>query len=239
MMNEMRNWARRYGTLLVLLHIALFPAAAQTESNLSLASYHCQRGEFTIGLPTNWEKEEQDAGQGAWMLAAGSPNEAPSDFFSENINVVVIPADTSSPKDANTRGINMLKRNISQFELLDQGLSRMGANDVAWFIHTSNYQGHTLKVLKVTIINGKTMYLVTCTALLDTFDRYRTVFDQIVSSITFDRPEVGTPNSQGTELPTGGRAASNPYDAAGKLGALIGGLFGAYFLVRSFMKKKK
>lgn len=33
-------------------------------------------------------------------------------------------------------------------------------------------------------------------------------------------------------------ARTDPYDAAGKVGALIGGIVGAFFLVRSFRKKK-
>lgn len=32
---------------------------------------------------------------------------------------------------------------------------------------------------------------------------------------------------------------TDPYDAAGKVGALIGGILGAFFLVRSFRKKNR
>jgi hypothetical protein len=234
MMNGIQNCVKRCGTLIVFVLISLLPVSAQTEGNLTLVNYYCQRGEFTIGLPENWEKEEQDVGQGIWMLLVSSPNEPPNDFFSENINVVIVPADTSSLRDANAKGINMLKQNTIQFQLLDQGLSKMGVNDVAWFIHTNNYQGHTIKVLKVTIINRNKMYLVTCTALPITFDHYRPVFDQIVSSIKFDEPKAGTSMPPGNSPPTG-----NPSDVAYKLGALTGGLLGAFFLVRSFLKKKK
>jgi formylglycine-generating enzyme required for sulfatase activity len=212
--------------------------AAQTDNKLNLVNYHYKNGEFTIGLPENWKKEEQEFNQGIRMLLALSPDESPDDIFSENINVVTVPADTSNLKEANTRGINTLKQNTTNFQLLDQGLSKMGINDVAWFIHTFDYEGYTLKVLKVTIINGSKMYLVTCTALASTFDRYRPFFDQIISSIKFDELKAGTSmpvgNQESADAPT-----VDAVNGAGMLGALIGGIVGTYVLITSFIKKKK
>ena len=173
-------------------------------------------------------------GQGVWGVIAQSPEEGTSDFFSENINIVIVPADTTDLSEANGRGIELLKRNMAQFTLLDQAVGKIGPHSASWFIHTFSYEGHTLKVLKYTLINGSKMYLLTCTALPETFDRYRPVFESIVASIVFDEP--ATPRTSST---TPAHSDGNGVNVAGKLGAVIGAIVGFYALLRAFRKKKR
>lgn len=193
-----------------------------------LTPSHCRRGEFTIGLPPGWVTEEEDSGQGLWVFVASSPEESPTDPFLENINVIVVAADTSSLQDANAKAISLFKQHVAQFQLLDQGLSRMGSNEAAWFTYTADHQGSTVKVLKVTILSGEAMFMVTCTAYPETFDRYQPVFERIVSSITFDRPAGGAAAAQ-----PGGSAVG----IAGKLGSLVGAVLGLYLFVRLLARK--
>lgn len=150
--------------------------------------YHSEHGRFSVSLPSAWEKQEQDLGQGIWIVKALSPEEGSSDFFSENVNIIVVPADTTDLSEANSRGIEMLKRNLVRFNLLDQAVGKIGQHSASWNVHTYLSEGYTLKVIKYTIINDRKMYIVTGTALPETFERFRPVFKSIVASIAFDKP---------------------------------------------------
>lgn len=198
----------------------------------SYSSYHNIRGRYSISLPTSWEKQEQDMGQGIWIFSITSPAEDSADFFFENINIIVVPADTTDLGQANSRGIDYLKRNMTQFNLIDQGIGNIGQHPASWFVHTYSYEGHTLKALKYTLINGSDAYVVTCTALPESFARFQPVFERIVASITFDVPYA----SHSMQRKSQSRA--DGFDVAYKLGALIGGIVGLYALFKAFKKKK-
>jgi len=222
----------RFVPFLVLVIAVLNPPEhAMGQEAVSL--YHSERGRFSLSIPPAWEKQEQDMGQGVWGLIAQSPDEATSDFFSENINIVIVPADTTDLSEANRRGIEILKRNMAQFTLLDQAVGKIGPHSASWFIHTFSYEGHTLKLLQYTLINGNKMYIATCTALPETFDRYRPVFENIVASIAFDEP--ATPRASPT---TPVRSDGNSFNVASKLGAVIGAIVGFYALFRALRRKK-
>lgn len=215
------------------LVIAVLNSPEHAMGQEAISLYHSERGQFSVSLPSAWEKQEQDMGQGVWGVIVQSPEEGTSDFFSENINIAIVPADTTDLSEANRRGIEVLKRNMAQFTLLDQAVGKIGPHSASWFIHTFSYEGHTLKVLKYTLINGSKMYLVTCTALPETFDRYRPVFESIVASIAFD--ESATPRTSPTSP---ARSDGNSFNLAGKLGAVIGALIGFYALFRALRRKK-
>ena len=210
----------------------------QIESNVNLVDYYCQNGKYTIGLPVDWVKEEQEFSQGLRMLSALSPNESSSDPFTENINVIVVPEETKDLNIALEKSIRLGHENMPRFQLLDKGFSSMGENKVAWHIHSHDYEGKPINALKALMINQNKTCLVTCTALPDTFDTYRPVFNQIISSIRFDKLKAETSVPNRRTAPTG-TPPTDTVGIAGKLGALIGGLVGMICFISLFMKKKK
>jgi hypothetical protein len=170
--------------------------------------YHSERGRFSISLPSAWEKQEQEMGRGVWGHLAQSPEESSSDSFSENVNILIVPADTTDLSEANFLGIGVLKRNMTQFTLLDQAVGKIGQHSGSWFVHTFSYEGHTLKAIKYAFINGREMYIVIGTALRETFERFRPVFESIVVSIAVDEP--ATPRAS-PAMPTIGTLAGRNY----------------------------
>lgn len=151
-------------------------------------TYHSTHGKYSVKVPENWEMQEQEIGQGVRGLEMQSPADGTADSFLENVNIIVIPAETTDLRLANTRMIQTLKQNLAEFIILDQGVGHIGQHLAAWFVHTFIYQGHTLKGLKCMLINGTEMYLVTCTALPSTFSKFKPIFWSLVASITFDEP---------------------------------------------------
>jgi hypothetical protein len=152
----------------------------------SLSVYHSQRGYLSISVPTSWTMDEFDGGKGVWVVTAFSPKESISDIFSENVNIAIFSADTKDLSEANKRTIDLYKQNFSQFTLLETKVDTIGPHPAAWFVHTFSYQGQTGKSIKYTLIKGNLMYVVTCTALPETFIKFRSIFDKIVSNIVLD-----------------------------------------------------
>ncbi len=196
--------------------------------------YHTERGRFSISVPSAWQMQEQDMGQGIWGVFAQSQEESSSDPFFENVNIMVVPADTANLSEANSRGIDVLKKNMTQFVLLDQAVGKIGQHETAWIVHTFLYEGHTLKVIKFTLLNGPKGYLITCTALPETFEKFRPIFDSIVASIAFDEP--ATPRT--SPATTQARSDGNSFNVASKLGGVIGAIVGFYALFRALRRKK-
>lgn len=218
--------------LFAVLAVALLnctPNGASQET----PSYHSERGGFAVSLPADWERNEEEMGQDVWGVVALSPEEGANDFFSENVNIVPVPADTNDLSEANRRGIDVLKQNTEQFTLLDQAVGKIGKHPASWFVYTCSYEGHTLRVVKYTLIHGSKMYLVTGTALPETFDQSRPVFEKIVASMVFDEPATPGPSPDAPPSSKG-----NAGNVAGRLGAAIGAIVGFYALFRACTRKK-
>lgn len=166
------------------------PSLVAEASKEHETTYHSTSGKFSVKVPENWEKQEQEIGPGVWGLEVQSPADGTADSFFENVNIIVAPADTTDLRQVNTGMIQMLKQNLAEFILLDQGVGQVGQHLAAWFVHTFSYQGNTLKVLKCMLINGKEIYIVTCTALPRTFAKFRPIFERLIASIAFDEQAI-------------------------------------------------
>jgi hypothetical protein len=175
--------------LLMVLMIAVLDYPQRALGLEADLVYYSEHGGFYFWLPLTWVTREQDMGQGVWGVFAQSPKEGSSDAFSENVNVMVVPADTTNLSEANRRGIEVAKRSLRQFTILDQAVGKVGPYSASWFVGSYSYEGNTIKQIKYTLINGSRMYLVTGTALSETFGQSRPVFERIVASIKFsDEP---------------------------------------------------
>ncbi|GEM_PF-1597501 len=211
---------------------------APVKTGLAWVRHHPRNLDFTIDLPGKWQIGEKDSGEGGPAFFALSPTELLMDAYSENVSVTVAPADGSSLDDLNARSIRTTRQNATEFQLLDQGLSRMGANDAAWYTYTHRLQGVVLKVVRVGTINAERLYVITCTALPLTFDQYQPLFERIAASIAFDEPEAEMTTPIRSEHPTDGRSV-DAIEIATILGVLAGGLLGAFVLWRSLIRRDK
>lgn len=141
---------KRFAAFLALVITVLnSPEYAMGQEAVSV--YHSERGQFSVSIPSAWERQEQDMGQGDWVVIAQSPAEGTSDFFSENINILIVPVYTTDLSEANRRGIEALRK-MAEFTPLDQVVGKIGPHSASWFIHTFSYEGHALKVLKYTMM---------------------------------------------------------------------------------------
>ena len=223
---------------LLVLAIAVLACAEHAVGQETVSQYHSERERFSVSLPSTWEKQEQDMGQGVWGVFLLSPKEGTSDIFLENITIIVFPADTSDLSEANSRAIQSTKQSMAQFALLNQTVGEIGPHSASWFTHTASFEGHTMKALKYTLINGSTMYGVSCTALAETFDHYRPAFESIVASIAFDEPTAprSSPSTDQSSAPTDSPHAANVGRA---VGTVIGVIVVLYILLRRFRKMEK
>jgi hypothetical protein len=214
----------------IMLSAAGYAPAPQETNKAELVDFQYSRWGLKIGFPKDWTtKEEMEPTTGLWTLMATSPPNG--DDFAENVNVVVVPAGTTDLKEQSRRGIAVLKQRMPGFSLIEEGYSRLGENDVAWFTNTHEYQGHTLKATAYSILHGKELFIITCTTLPDTYDRYAPAFKDIVSSVRFDSP--GGPAPQ----PLGGDSKREGHSVV-EIAFFVGGLAVLYEFIKAFVKKK-
>ncbi|MDP8257692.1 MAG: hypothetical protein P9M14_18250 [Candidatus Alcyoniella australis] len=223
--------------LFISLLAPVFSVFALTESEF--VSFHSVRGGFTIEFPKSWESEEYKIANGANLFSVTSPSEPLNDLFLENVNIVMVPGiESNNLGNARANSIRLLEQKTSKFHLLEQGMSKFGLNDASWFVHTNEFQGETVQVLKLIMLIGDRTYFVTCTAIPDTFERFRPVFDRIISSIKFDTLRKNMTIPVETEVVSQSDETRSMFETAGKWGAIAGFLMGFYFLVKNFIKKE-
>jgi len=172
--------------MIVVLTVVLHNCLQSAFSQDSVFVYHCERGQFTISLPTGWTKQEQDLGESG-LFVTGSPKESDKDLYREGINIISSPSIETDLSKVNSEGIEGMKK-LALFSLVDQGIGKMGQNSTAWFIFTFSdlKQTEKYKFIKYYLIHGGKMNIVTCSALPETFKHYLPYFKSIIGSIVFD-----------------------------------------------------
>lgn len=141
--------------------------------------------DFDILFPAGWEVLE--GFQGAAILGR-SPQEDPQDAFLENLNVVIEKVDRNVGIDEYfAASLNNMQASLNNFRKLEEGTARVAGQPTRTLIYTHESGQVTMKVLAYLFIRNGRAYVVTGTALPDTFEDYLETFQEVTHSITFPR----------------------------------------------------
>jgi hypothetical protein len=137
---------------------------------------------FSIMLPRIWFKEE---GQYNTVIMATAPREGPGDKFQENINVVVTDLPRSIPLETffELNKVETLKAIPGEEFNITEGEVTIGRFRGKSLSFNSRIQGITIRTLSVIWMNGKRVYVVSCSAEHSQFPKYEPIFTKAIHSM--------------------------------------------------------
>ena len=136
---------------------------------------------YYITAPEGWTQVDSMV-EGRKHTKIGSPSDGPGDKFKENMNVnteAAVGYDTKSYSDAN---IATIRKEIPGVEVEDLGQTMLGDNQAECYTYTFDYSGIQLKDIAWYIAKNDVGYVITCTALKTTFDKFEPQFKACAST---------------------------------------------------------
>lgn len=172
----------------VLVTSMVLAAAAWAGCSSSAPSepgrYVSTKDKYSIVYPEGWELKEGMMGTSSIAL---SPQEGETDTFRENINVVVerLPTAMSLDRyhDANVTELKRILGEDAEIDVADVELGDVNARRLDYSMTMGQLRTRALAFLAV---SGKRGYVITCSALPDTLDRYRGTFEEAAETFRFE-----------------------------------------------------
>ena len=133
----------------------------------------------TFRRPENWIKKDV-AGTRFFFMR---PREEPGQKFMENINLIVDPPDDLSLDEFAGVSRTKLAQQLADYHELKCDYVNYGKRAFFRIFYTFTYSNRKMhNVYSVTMVDGKA-YCFTCSALDNTWDRFRPVFENMLKSI--------------------------------------------------------
>jgi hypothetical protein len=174
----------KYKTLLILIilfNVVLLSSCARKEKG----RFYSDEYGFSIVFPKYWELQQQEMGA---VVIALSPEEGSRDDFRENIAITVEDvADDATLEKYFELSQKNLKSYSKDYKLLYKNTTWLSRKPAMILGFTYTMSGLKLKVLQYYCLNNKKAYVITCTALPHTFDRYEEKFLKIIRSFRFEK----------------------------------------------------
>lgn len=143
-------------------------------------------GTYSISAPDGWKKKDTLVA-GVKRTSITSPDDGSNDRFKENVNV-----NTEEAKDYDLKAYAEANRAnmVNQFtgmEFLSEGETTIGDMPSKWYIYSFDYSGYQLKNTAYFFVYNDRGYVITCTALKTTFDRFQSDFKTCVNSFKINK----------------------------------------------------
>lgn len=138
-------------------------------------------GTFSITAPDGWSKKDTII-SGAKLTTISSPDDGNGDKFKENVNVVTESAKGYDLKAYVTSNRTSMSGQIASIQFLSDIEGTVGSEPAEVLLYSFNYSGYDLKNTAYFIVKNDIGYVITCTALKTTFDRFQKDFKTIVDS---------------------------------------------------------
>lgn len=134
---------------------------------------------FSVTVPQGWRK-----GEDATFVRLQSPVESAEDYpATVNILVEAIPLHIRTNEDYLENGMEMMRSAFDDFRVLGSNPDAICERPAIASIFTMKDKGRDLKILSYAFLAGGNGHIITCSAALDDFDRYRELFAGIAKSV--------------------------------------------------------
>ena len=146
----------------------------------SLRTFTSYAENFSIGLPSSWEKKEKYMGT---TVIALSPVENSSDTFRENVSVVTekLPVSMSNEKYLEL-SLQNIRKMLTDFNMISQGNAVLSGKQGKWIKYTHRMGQIKILTLQFFALTSDRAYVITCTTAPNTFDQYKGQFRKIIES---------------------------------------------------------
>jgi len=166
---------------IILLNLVLLISCSRKEKG----RYYSDEYGFSIVFPKYWEIQQKEMGTAVIAL---SPEEGSKDDFRENVSITVeeVSGDITLDKYFVVSQQN-LKSYSKDYKLLYKNNTWLSRKPAMILGFTYSMSGLKLKVLQYYCLYKNKAYVITCTALPHTFDRYEEIFLKIVRTFRFEK----------------------------------------------------
>jgi hypothetical protein len=160
-------------TLIILTGLCLQYAAA---GEAPYKDINCQENGFTIQAPSNWEVQKNAFGTHLVLLCSTT---LASSTFRENVNVIseIVPENLSVDEYVKT-ALGHLKQ-VPDHKLLGSKSLVINGLQARMISSTFSHQGMKIRNSQYIIKSGKKVYVITSTALVDSYEKFSPTFDNI------------------------------------------------------------
>jgi len=135
---------------------------------------------FGITFPEDWQ--EKRGAMGTAILAL-SPKEDANDNFQENVNVVTedVPAGMTTGDYVKT-SLGSMGDILTDFKVVSNVPTTVGGKNAVALTYNHRMGNYKLKVLAYMIISSGKGYVITCTAMEGSFEKYKAQFEEVCRS---------------------------------------------------------
>ncbi len=160
--------------------------AAEEEGPALEQTFHDDQGRIELKVPEGWEA----MGYEGALVALISPQNGEEDFFRENL---LVTHDTEFENLTFPRYLKALEVEVRNrypdTETLESGEIEIAGEMAHFLVESFTSLKGPAKVYRVVILRGSTAYVLHATAPVQSFDRYRPIFEAIAKSVTFPEPK--------------------------------------------------
>ena len=146
--------------------------------------YHNKTDGYSVVFPADWDIQEDYMGASVIAL---SPQET-GDTIRENVNVVIQPmVDEMTLDEYVDFNISSMEMYLTDFSVEDSEPVLINGIEAELMIYYHTMGRLRFKVMVYIFIFNNTAYAVTCTAVPDSFELFREVFEKIVLSFHMEK----------------------------------------------------
>lgn len=132
--------------------------------------------------PSNWTAEKDPELE----IILFSELEGDNDIFQENVNVVSenLPYSMTASEYMDA-SMNSMSTMLENFRKIDRGSQEIRGRKAEWLIYHHEMESYKIRVKAWTFTKGSTAYVLTGSAMEDSFDKFEKDFDAIAATINF------------------------------------------------------
>jgi hypothetical protein len=169
---------------LVLLTLVFFTGFCLQISQALEATYNdvdCLENGFIISAPTEWETKKDTFGTHLMMFASHS---ASSCNYRENVSVMSETPDKQLTLDEFVENlVELTRQRTEDFTLVDLKNETVNGFDARKIVMTDSIRDLKLKTSIYVIKKDDKVFIVTSTALVNSYDRFSPLFEKIAHSL--------------------------------------------------------
>lgn len=141
---------------------------------------------YSIQAPREWQVDS--SGARGCDLYLFSPKEGAADNFSENINVVLLPVDstTFNLEKAVTSNMTQINQMLTDVIILKNETVAENGREYYLLEYQGKYGVRNIRITQHCYAKGNMSYVLTLTTLVDTYEKYKEVGLKILKSFTIE-----------------------------------------------------
>lgn len=177
----------RFALVVFSLTFFCFKTFAQ---DIPMEKHDLDAAKCSIEFPQQWITLDNFSAKASNIVIAVSTSlkETPNDNFTENI-IVTSTSIEGNNKKLESRFENLVDKITRNYDgecaIVDKGSVNTQQNELKWIIYTQKTESMVYKIISYLVVVEDKEYLITCYASVDSFDKFRPIYDKVAQSFKY------------------------------------------------------